>query len=65
MGSISCERDGTYLFDMLGIIEAEQIYSKFRMMNGVPMPTYPSFEEFCEAEVDPFVGPLADLRVRA
>lgn len=31
-------------------------------MNGVPMPTYPTFEAYCEAEVEPFVGPIASLR---
>ena len=56
------EKDGAYLFEMLELIKAEKTYSNFWMEDGVPQPTYETFEEYCEAEIDPFVGPLADLR---
>lgn len=58
------EKDWPYLCEMLNIIEKEEIYSEFWMNDGVPQPTYETFTEYCEAEVEPFVGPIASLRER-
>jgi transcriptional regulator with XRE-family HTH domain len=56
------DKDWPYLCEMLEIIEAERSYDKPWLKDGVPMPTYPTFEAYCEAEVEPFVGPIANLR---
>jgi hypothetical protein len=58
------QKDGPYLRMVLETIRDEGLYSGFWMNDGVPQPTYPTFEEFCTEEVHPFVGALVKFRNR-
>lgn len=50
------------LCEMLDLGEKERAYAKPCLEDGVLQPVYQTFEDFCEAEVEPFVGPVASLR---